>query len=335
MVSGNLGIVPTDSNVIHPPSVSEPGARTTATTPTIAARLAALVPTAAVVATALMWASSFVIVRWAAPVFAPESLALLRLLAGTAALTVLVLWLRRGRLRLPGVRATALAAGYGVLWFALYTVALNAAGHWLDAGTISLVINLAPLMIAAGAWAFLGEGFPRRLLIGMAVSLAGVGIISIAGGIGELAVVGLLIAFLAAVLYAAGMLLQKVTLRHTDPLTATWLACTAGALSLVPFTPAAVADLQSAPTGAIVAAFYMGIGPTALGFWFWGYAMNHFPTGRVAAASLAIPTVVVAMSAITLQEVPPALVLGGGLLCLTGVGIAQWRTRASGDRRSR
>ncbi|HLS14702.1 MAG TPA: DMT family transporter, partial [Beutenbergiaceae bacterium] len=285
----------------------------------------AALPAVAVVVTALMWASSFVIVRWAAPVFAPQSLALLRLVAGTVALTVLVMWLRRGRLRRPGLPGVLLAGAYGVLWFALYTVALNGAGHWLDAGTISLVINLAPLMIAVGAGIFFGEGFPRRLFIGMAVSLVGVAIIATAGGTGQLAVLGLLIAFGAAVLYAAGMLLQKVTLRHTDPLTATWLACAAGMLSLLPFAGQTITELQQAPSGAIIGAVYMGIGPTALGFWFWGYAMNHFPTGRVASASLAIPAVVVAMSAITLREIPPPLGIAGGALCLAGVAVSQWR----------
>ena len=71
----------------------------------------------------------------------------------------------------------------------------------------------------------------------------------------------------------------------------------------------------------------MGIGPTALGFWFWGYAMTRFPTGRVASATLTVPAVVVVMSWLTLGEVPPPLAITGGAICLTGVALAQWRPR--------
>lgn len=286
-------------------------------------RARVLLPTLAVIATVVMWASSFVIVRWAAPVLPPLPMALLRLLAGTAVLTILVLIASRGRIRLPSRRGLLLTAAYGVLWFAFYTVVLNWAGHWLDAGTTSLVVNLAPLMVALGAGLFFQERFPPGLFLGMAVSLLGIGLIAAAGGLGQIAVVGILLAFLAAVLYAAGMLLQKAALRHTDPLTATWLACMTGTVSLLPFIGETFSELQTTPTAAIVGAVYMGIGPTALGFWFWGYAMNRFATGKVASASLAVPAVVVVMSALALGEAPPLTAIIGGVICLAGVGIAQ------------
>ena len=144
-------------------------------------RARVLLPTLAVIATVVMWASSFVIVRWAAPVLPPLPMALLRLLAGTAVLTILVLIASRGRIRLPSRRGLLLTAAYGVLWFAFYTVVLNWAGHWLDAGTTSLVVNLAPLMVALGAGLFFQERFPPGLFLGMAVSLLGIGLIAAAG----------------------------------------------------------------------------------------------------------------------------------------------------------
>lgn len=286
-------------------------------------RASVLLPTLAVIATVVMWASSFVVVRWAAPVLPPLPMALLRLLAGTAVLTILVLIASRGRIRLPARRGLLLTAAYGLLWFAFYTVVLNWAGHWLDAGTTSLVVNLAPLMVALGAGFFFQERFPPGLFLGMTVALLGIGLIAAASGFGQIAIVGVLLAFLAAVLYAAGMLLQKAALKHTDPLTATWLACLTGTVSLLPFLGETVFQLQTAPTVAILGAIYMGIGPTALGFWFWGYAMNRFATGKVASASLAVPAVVVVMSALALGEAPPVTAIIGGAICLAGVGIAQ------------
>ncbi|WP_300343880.1 DMT family transporter [Nesterenkonia sp.] len=282
-----------------------------------------LLPLAAIVLTALMWASTFVLMRWAAPDISPGPLALIRLTAGSATLTVLLLWARRGRIRLPSGRALWLTVAFGVSWFAVYTLAFNWAGHFLDAGTVAMVVNIAPLLVGVGAVVLFKETFSRGLFLGMLVSLGGIGLITAAGSVGQLALTGLAVAFAAALLYAAGMLLQKLVLRDVDPLTATWLGCIAGAAALMPFAPQTVAEWEGLSTATLAAAVYMGIGPSALGFWFWGYAMNHFPTGRVASATLAVPAVVVGLSAVTLGEIPPPLAVAGGAICLAGVAISQ------------
>lgn len=280
----------------------------------------------AVVATVLMWASSFVIIRAYALELSPGPLALLRMIAGAVALTLLLLWVRRGRITWPRRRGLMLTAGFGLIWFAAYTVVFNWAGHHLDAGTIAMLVNLAPLLIAVGAGFLFQEGFPRGLFTGMAVSLAGIVLITAAGSTGALALTGILIALLAAVLYAAGMLVQKVALRYTDPLTATWIACLAGTAALMPFAGQTLTEVTTASAGSLIGAVYMGIGPTAIAFWCWGYAMMHFPAGKVAASSLAVPAVVVVMAAVVLGELPPALAMIGGAVCLVGVAIAQRRT---------
>lgn len=279
----------------------------------------------AIVVTVLMWASTFVIMRWAASDISPGPLALIRLLAGSLTLTVLILWIRRGQQLLPRGRGLVYTAAFGVIWFAVYTLVFNWAGHFLDAGTVAMMVNLAPLMVGVGAVVFFKEAFSRRLFLGMLISLSGIGFITVAGSTGQLAMAGLVIAFGAAVLYAAGMMVQKLALRDVDPLTATWLGCVAGALALLPFLGQTAGELGSLSTGTLLGAVYMGIGPSALGFWFWGYAMNHFPTGKVASATLAVPAVVVLMSALTLGEVPPPLAILGGAVCLAGVAVAQLR----------
>lgn len=279
----------------------------------------------AIIATVAMWASSFVIIRAFAEELSPGPLAVLRLAAGVITLSLLLLWLRRGRVRLPGRRGLLLGSAFGVVWFAVYTLAFNWAGHFLDAGTIAMLVNLAPLLIALGGGVFFSEGFPRQLFAGMAVSLVGISLITFAGSTGRLSLAGLLIALAAAVLYAVGMLVQKLTLRHTDPLTATWIACAAGVIALLPFLPQTIAEVAGASTGSIIGAVYMGIGPTAVAFVFWGYAMMQFPAGRVAASTLSVPAIVVVMAWIFLSEVPPLMAMIGGVICLVGVAIVQWR----------
>ena len=68
---------------------------------------------------------------------------------------------------------------YGVIWFGAYNVALNAAEQDLDAGTTALIVNIGPILIALIAGFIFKEGFPRPLIIGMAVAFAGVALIAI------------------------------------------------------------------------------------------------------------------------------------------------------------
>ena len=119
----------------------------------------------------LAWASAFVAIRAVSADFAPGALALGRLLVGTV---VLGLLLSRGRWVRPTGREWALLVGCGIGWFGIYNVALNAAERHLDAGTTAMLVNVGPLLIALFAGLLLREGFPRWLLVGLAVAFAGV-----------------------------------------------------------------------------------------------------------------------------------------------------------------
>ena len=108
-----------------------------------ARRSGALTLIAAVI-TVLLWASAFIGIRGAGPHFDPGSLALLRMIVGTVVLGAIAL--RRG-IRMAARRQWPLVAVWGVAWFCVYNLALNAAEHSLDAGTAAMVVNLAPLMV--------------------------------------------------------------------------------------------------------------------------------------------------------------------------------------------
>ena len=108
---------------------------------------------AAVVVVLLAWASAFIAIRFLADSVSPGSVAVGRLVVGSVALAVLAL---RNRRPLPRGRSLAMVAVYGVLWFAGYSLVLATAEQHLDAGTAALLVNVAPILVAVGAAAFLG-----------------------------------------------------------------------------------------------------------------------------------------------------------------------------------
>lgn len=291
---------------------------------------------AALAVTVVLWASAFVGIRAVADVFEPGPLSLGRLLVGALALVVIA---RPWRHRLPRGRTLGLVVVYGVLWFGAYNVALNAGETYLDAGTAALVVNIGPILIALLAGIVLKEGFPRPLVVGMAIAFAGVVLIATSTrhdtAVETASATGVLLCVAAAVLYAVGALTQKPTLRTVAPAMSVWMACTIGAVVCLPFAPGLVDQLGSASSGDVAWLVYLGVFPTAIGFTTWSYALRRLSAGSVASTTYLVPAVATLISWALLGEVPAPLAFVGGALCLTGVAVTRVRRWDAGGRGAR
>lgn len=157
---------------------------TAANTPTTTA-----LPALAATVTVVLWASAFVAIRALGDTFSPGSMAFLRLLAAVIPLSVVLLVVRRRsptrKPLFPRGRALAQVIAYGVAWFGGYMVLLNWAERHLDAGTAALLVNLAPILVAVYAGLFMGEGFPRHLVAGLALAFGGVVLIALGPSAGS------------------------------------------------------------------------------------------------------------------------------------------------------
>ena len=221
-------------------------------------------------------------------------------------------------------RDVALVVLCGLLWFGAYNVALNEAERRVDAGTAAMLVNIGPILIALVAGLLLGEGFPRTLVAGMAVSFAGAVIIGLASrSTGVEAGSGVLLCLLAAALYAGGVLAQKPVLRRHSALDVTFLACLVGTVACLPYLPTLVDQAAAAGVGALAWVVYLGVFPTAVAFTTWAYALSRTTAGRMGALTYLVPPLAVLMGWIALSEAPPSLALAGGALCLAGVAITR------------
>jgi drug/metabolite transporter (DMT)-like permease len=291
--------------------------------------------------TVVLWASAFVAIRSAGGHFSPGALALGRLLVASLALSVM--WLISGdgwppRAAWPGI------AGSGLLWFGLYMVTLNWGEREVDAGTAAMVVTIGPILIALlGGW-LLREGFPRRLGAGMAVSLAGAIVVGVSESAssgsassgsassgahgGQSPLLGVALCVVAAVCYAAGVVLQKPALGHASAVQVTTFGCFTGTVACLPFAGQLISQLGSAPASDTLNVVYLGLFPTMLGFTTWAYALARTPSGKMGATTYAVPGLVVVMSWLILGQVPRWLTLAGGALCLAGVAVSRGRKRS-------
>ncbi|MDP4586266.1 MAG: EamA family transporter, partial [Microbacteriaceae bacterium] len=197
----------------------------------------------AIVGTVLAWSSAFVVIRAVLPVFEPGELAFLRQLV---AVPLLAVWMIGQKWVWPTAREWLLISVFGLTWFSTYIVALNTAEQTIDAGTASFIVNIGPLLIAVGAFMFLGEKLPRNLLAGAVVALAGVGLIAVGTSSSDhLDLVGVLWALVATVTYAVGVLTQKPALARLSSNQVTLLGAAIALVPLFWWAPEAVTTIQT------------------------------------------------------------------------------------------
>lgn len=286
----------------------------------------AWLPLAAITTTLVLWASAFVAIRHLADDFSPGSLSLGRL--GVAALFLGVLALPRGVPR-PSRRQWGSIVAIGLLWYAVYNVALNAGEQRVDAGTAAMLIQLAPVLIAALAALFLSERFTARLALGLALAFSGVAVIGLSDSgdspAGGTDLLGVGLCLVAAVVYAVSVILQKPLVARLPAVHVTWLACSVGAVACLPFAGQLVSDLAEAPPSSIGWMVYLGVFPTAVAFTTYAYALTHMSASSLGVTTYLVPPITILLSLVLLGEVPPPLAYVGGALALVGVAVTRRR----------
>jgi drug/metabolite transporter (DMT)-like permease len=282
-------------------------------------------PVAAIAVTLVLWSSAFVAIRHLGHDVTPGALSLGRLLVASIALTLLLL--RSRRVRLSG-REVVLLLVCGVAWFGIYNIALNDSERRIDAATAAMLVQVGPIIVALLAAVFLGERLTGWLLAGIAVAFAGVVVIGSAmRGEGGSNLSGVLLALLAAVTYAIGVVTQKVLLRRLSGVEVVCYACWIGVVVCLPWSGDLVDVVRKGDAADLGWIGYLGLFPTALAFSLWAFALRHADAGKQAITTFLVPGITAVMAWFLLDEVPPALAFVGGVLCIAGVAVTRRRPR--------
>jgi len=271
--------------------------------------------------TVMLWGSAFVAIRAAGETISPGALAFGRVLVSSAVLSAVALARRKP---LPAGRDLMRIVAYGILFQGVYSVALNEAERYVDAGTAAMLIGCGPLLIAVLAGLFLREGFPRRLFAGCAVAFVGSTIIGFATSqTGSSASLGLVLLLIAVLAYATAVVIQKSALARVSALQVTWLGCVSATLALFPFAPLLWQEVMNTGATSIGWIVYLGLFPTAIGFAAWTFALRRTSAGRMGAMLYLVPLIAVVLGWAILGETPPWLAVAGGAFCLGGVYLAR------------
>ena len=297
----------------------------------ISQRLAANV--GALVAAAL-FCSSVVAVRVAVQEVPPLSLAVLRFGQGGLLLMLLLLLAGAWDLLRVNWRDLPLLILLGVVLFAVFPVTFNASLRLIEASRGALVLATIPLWSALLARIARSERLAPRQVVGILLTLGGVGLaLSERGlgwqvGMGTLAGDGLMLA--TALCGAAyGVLAQRAFARYAT-LTVTTYAMVLGTLLLLPaaLVEGLVGVLPQLARQTVALLVFLGVFGGALGFFLWTYALTRLTPTQVAVYINLNPLVAMVLAAALLAEHLTIMFVAGFGAVLMGVVLVNWPKRA-------
>jgi drug/metabolite transporter (DMT)-like permease len=268
-------------------------------------------------AVVILWASAFPAIQVAAPQLGFIGLSFVRLAVAAIALVIFAV-IRKSRR--PRLRDLGWIAACGFFGMTAYQLLLNSGELKVPAGTASIIVAAAPLVSIAVARVLFSTRISAITVVGSAVALAGVVVVCLArAGVSLSAAVWIVVA--AMVVQGIYHPLQRPLLARYTGLEVACYAMVAGTVMTAPLVPFGIGGFHDASAGGWVAAIYLGLLPSALGFVLWAYAVGKMPVAASTSLLYLVPPVAVLMAWLWLGELPIAAELVGGAIVICGVAL--------------
>jgi len=231
----------------------------------------------------------------------------------------------RGRDLLSALLAGAALAAHFASWF-----------ESVDRTTVAASVTLVttqPAFVAVGAALLLDESLSRRIALGIAIALAGSGLMSLDGLLGGTAAPGPLLGnalALAGAVLAAAYVLAGRSVRQRVALIpyvlVVYVVCAAGLLT---YTLARGDPVFAYPAREWLLFLGMAIGPGVFGHTVVNWALAHVESSVVSVSFVGEPVGSTLLALLVLSEVPGVLTVAGGAVVLAGIYITA-RAQAEG-----
>ena len=270
--------------------------------------------------TAASTASTFI--RLAQGSMTSLAVAAWRLTIATLILAPFAVTTRRAEWRTLSRREWGLIVASGLLLAVHFYTWITSLALTSVAASVVLVA-VAPLFVGAISHFFLKERMSRRMVIGMAVALAGSLIIGLAdAGEGAHQLVGDVLALLGALAVAGYMLIGRRSRARLSLLGYVFPVYGTAALALMGAALFSGVELTGYPAQAWLWLVLVAVFPQIVGHSSLNWALGHVSATFVALAVLAEPIGSTLLAWLVLKEPPTFTTLIGGVLILIGIAAA-------------
>ena len=220
-----------------------------------------------------------------------------------------------------------LQCGLAAVVLGLHWLALFAAYQRAPAGTVILIVYLAPIGVAALAPRLLGERLGRTTLVALGAAIAGFSLLAVPS-VHAAGAAGLILSLIAAALFVALILVSKSLAPAYGGLRLAFLELAGAGVLVIPVAVVAHWPPVSASWLWVVV---LGVVHTALGITLYLSVLAEIPATHVGIMSYLEPVVVVLAAWLWLGQRPAlATILGGVVVVAAGVTLARSATSPSG-----
>jgi drug/metabolite transporter (DMT)-like permease len=270
---------------------------------------------------AVIWGINFVVVKYATHVFNPVAFTGLRV--GTAAVFLIAVAFARGRFTLPRRDVIGLLL-LGVIGNGLYQLFFVHGVARTRAGNAALIVAAAPAFIALFARVRGLERVRRLTLVGIALSVLGVGLV-IAGSArpsnGEVTLLGSTLVFFGVLCWSVYTIMLQPYTKRIDVIRLAAITMVGGAVPLlIASTPALIAtDWSVVGRGGWLALFYSSVISMGVGYFFWYRGLRVLGPTRTAVYANLQPIIALAVAWAFLGEIPTIFQGVGAATIVAGV----------------
>lgn len=278
----------------------------------------------AIAVSILTWSSSFVFIRVALHHYSPGALALFRYLIVSVAMLFFYFGLKT-RTK-PTAKEFIQLFFIGFFGIGLYMIALNTGEITVSASVTSFIIGMNPIVSLFWAMLFFGEKMRLKRWVGVAISV--IGLLIIAGSDLYAAKLGWGMLYLIFAVICAGMynVAQKPLLQKFHPIEVAAITAWSGMIAMLPFFPAMMHQIPTAPWAQTSSIIYLGVIPGAIGYLTWCYALGgELPATQVSLTLYSLPIFCTLMGWLLIDEIPTLFALVGGCISLVGAWVATRR----------
>jgi drug/metabolite transporter (DMT)-like permease len=213
----------------------------------------------------------------------------------------------------------ALSAVFLSLHFVAWIISLN----YTSVTSSVVLVTINPLFVSILGWAFLKEKTGPRILIAIAVVVAGGAIIGgralAAGGMGSL---GNLLALTGALMASGYLLTGRHLRKRLSLVTYTTICYSMTAVLLLIASLVFKTPLGGFPKVNYLYFALMAIGPQLLGHSIFNWGLKYLPTPRIAMLMITEPVGATILAFLVLKQVPSIYEMIGAVFIMAGVYIS-------------
>jgi drug/metabolite transporter (DMT)-like permease len=270
---------------------------------------------------ALIWAVNFSVIKYATAVFSP--LAFTGLRVGIAATVLMGIAFFRRR-PWPPRRDIITLVLLGILGNGLYQILFVEGLSRTRVGNAVLIVAAAPAFIAIASRLKGIERVRRRTLYGVALSVAGVGLVVLGSARGDhsnATLFGTLLVFVGVFCWTAFTVMLQPLAMRTDPIQLSALTMTGGVLPLLVASPRALGATKWESVGHAVWAslFYASVISMVVAYLFWYRGLRVLGPTRTAVYSNLQPAIAIIVAWFFLNESPTVWQGVGTGTIMTGI----------------